>query len=96
MSFEKCNLPAVPRQEFRGFDRVARLAPTREIGMKKSLVAVLMAGSISLGACATNDAYADDTLRDAGTGAAIEPIATDSTSGVGCSPAASKTIRLGR
>ena len=39
--------------------------------MKKSLVAVLMAGSISLGACATNDAYADDTLRDAGTGAAI-------------------------
>ena len=43
--------------------------------MKKSLVAVLMAGSISLGACATNDAYADDTLRDAGTGAAIGAVA---------------------
>ena len=39
--------------------------------MKKPLVAMLMASSLSLGACATNDAYADDTLRGAGTGAAI-------------------------
>ena len=39
--------------------------------MKKSLVAVLMAGSISLGACATNDDFADNTVEDAATGAAI-------------------------
>ncbi|WP_368077309.1 hypothetical protein [Sphingomonas faeni] len=31
-----------------------------------------------------------------GIGAGIEPIATDSTSAVGCSPALSKTMRLGR
>ncbi|HEY0626224.1 MAG TPA: hypothetical protein VGD10_05765 [Allosphingosinicella sp.] len=37
--------------------------------MKKSLVAVLMAGSLSLGACAST--YDDDTLAGAGTGAAI-------------------------
>jgi uncharacterized membrane protein len=41
------------------------------MNMKKSIIAVLMAGSISLGACATNDPYRDDTLRGAGTGAAV-------------------------
>ena len=43
--------------------------------MKKPVLAILMAGSLSLGACATtydDPGYAgDDTLRGAGTGAAI-------------------------
>ena len=38
--------------------------------MKKPLFAILMAGSISLGAC-TSYGDNDDTLRSAGTGAAI-------------------------
>jgi uncharacterized membrane protein len=42
--------------------------------MKKPLVAILMASSLSLGACAT-DPYADDTLASAGTGAAIGAVA---------------------
>ena len=40
--------------------------------MKKSILAVLMAGSMSLGACATTD---DDTLEGAGTGAGIGAVA---------------------
>jgi phage tail tape-measure protein len=43
--------------------------------MKKSFAAILMAGSLSLGACATTDPYADDTLAGAGTGAAIGAVA---------------------
>ncbi len=38
--------------------------------MKKSVVTILMAGSLSLGACATT-AEQDDTLRGAGVGAAV-------------------------
>lgn len=38
--------------------------------MTRSIVAMLMAGSMSLAACTANDPY-DDTLRSAGTGAAI-------------------------
>jgi hypothetical protein len=38
--------------------------------MKKQLLALMAASSLSLGACAT-DPYADDTLASAGTGAAI-------------------------
>lgn len=40
--------------------------------MNKSMVAVLMAGSLSLGACST---YDDPTLRGAGTGAGIGAVA---------------------
>ena len=36
--------------------------------MRKTMLAALLAGSVSLGACATTD---DDTLEGAGTGAAI-------------------------
>ena len=44
--------------------------------MKKSLTALLMATSLSLGACATTDPYADNsTLEGAGTGAAIGAVA---------------------
>ncbi len=43
--------------------------------MKRSVMAMLVAGSMSLGACATtNDPYyadRDETLRDAATGAAV-------------------------
>lgn len=40
--------------------------------MNKSILALAMASSLSLGACATTDPYGqDDTLRGAGTGAAI-------------------------
>jgi hypothetical protein len=47
-------------------------AVPREKKMKKSILAIAMASSLSLGACATTDPYAqDDTLRGAGTGAAI-------------------------
>jgi hypothetical protein len=47
-------------------------AVPREKKMKKPILAILMASSLSLGACATTDPYAqDDTLRGAGTGAAI-------------------------
>jgi hypothetical protein len=69
-SFEGCNLPAVPWQDFAGFFELLGWRFYREIGMKKPLVAILMASSLSLGACAT-DPYADDTLARAGTGAAI-------------------------
>ena len=46
--------------------------------MKKQILAVLMAGSVTLGACATTDEYGarnDDTLEGAGTGAAIGAVA---------------------
>ena len=43
--------------------------------MKKSLTALLVASSLSLGACATTDPYADNTLEGAGTGAAIGAVA---------------------
>lgn len=44
--------------------------------MNKPIVAILMASSLSLGACATtSDPYADDTLRGAGTGAAVGAVA---------------------
>jgi hypothetical protein len=39
--------------------------------MNKSIIALLAGCSLSLGACATTDPYADNTLRGAGTGAAI-------------------------
>ena len=46
--------------------------------MKKHILAVLVAGSVSLGACATTDEYGyrdDSTLEGAGTGAAIGAVA---------------------
>ena len=46
--------------------------------MKKTLSAMLLAGSLSLGACAsTHDGYADNTstLEGAGTGAAVGAVA---------------------
>lgn len=56
------------------------VAPTahiaREMRMKKSLTAILMASSLSLSACATTDPYADNsTLEGAGSGAAIGAVA---------------------
>jgi uncharacterized membrane protein len=44
--------------------------------MKKQMIAVLLAGSVSLGACATTDEYGyrndnSETLEGAGTGAAV-------------------------
>lgn len=42
--------------------------------MNRSLVAVMMAGSLSLGACATTDPYAsnsDNTIQGVGTGAIL-------------------------
>lgn len=43
--------------------------------MKKSMIAVLMAGSLSLGACTTYGNGNDDTLARAGTGAGIGAVA---------------------
>ncbi len=39
--------------------------------MSKPMIAILIAGSLSLGACATNDYAARDDMEDIGTGAAI-------------------------
>lgn len=39
--------------------------------MNKAIAAILLAGSMSLGACATNDGIDNDTLEGAGTGAAV-------------------------
>lgn len=46
----------------------------REKPMNKPLVAILLAGSMSLGACATTDRN-DDVLEGAGTGAAVGAVA---------------------
>jgi uncharacterized membrane protein len=43
--------------------------------MNKSVAAILLAGSLSLGACATNDGFDDDTVQGAATGAGIGAVA---------------------
>lgn len=43
--------------------------------MRKAITATMLAASLSLGACATNDYAENDTLEGAGTGAAIGALA---------------------
>lgn len=62
--------------------------------MKKSMIAIAVAGSMSLGACTTYDSGMDDTLRGVGTGAAIGGLAGAGVGAVvgGLSPIAGAAI----
>lgn len=65
--FSGANLRAVPAAVAGGFLQPAR---EQEEHMNKPIAAIMMAGALSLGACAT-DNFDDDTLESAGTGAAV-------------------------